>query len=490
MWNLVLSGQDDAPGIGALLEAGADVSRRDSEGYTVLHEACRGGMTGVAKVLLEHGADAEAVGGGGAARPLHLAAMGDHASTVELLLAAGVAVDRPDEGAAGATALMYAANTGALGSIDVLLRSGASVGASSRDGRSVLHYASFCADATVAEALVAAGASALPTAEVWARDKPPLHIMGEFARYTHVTPRVVHQPLGDAAGGLFSEHALLHFAGSSGDSGSDDSDAGAAGGEAAVGGGAAATGDGDGDGSGSLVVHRFRLKDDDQRAPSHRSAGSFDAALVAGAAALRLDEPTGALVSNQGGYHSASPLRGRADDGPDEAPCWDELHQVIDAAVAAGLAVKEEVDASEARARGGGAWGRRLEARSSWVNVNGAGDTNKLHTHEPAVYSGTYYAQLPRDVDVASPVEEAEAAPAAARDMSGAFVLRLSTAGEPGGGGGAVGDSESECRYSLVRPERGMLLLFPATMLHAVLPFWPEEGADVQERVSVGFNVG
>ena len=97
-----------------------------------------------------------------------------------------------------------------------------------------------------------------------------------------------------------------------------------------------------------------------------------------------------------------------------------------------------------------------------------------------------------RDVEDASPAEEAAPAAAnAARDMSGAFVLRLSTAGEPGSGGGAgAGDSESECRYSLVRPERGMLLLFPATMLHAVLPFWPEEGADVQERVSVGFNVG
>ena len=88
MWNLVLSGKADAHGIEALLLDGADASRRDSEGYTVLHEACRGGMADVARVLLAHGADAEAVGGGGAARPLHLAAMGDHAATVEQLLAA------------------------------------------------------------------------------------------------------------------------------------------------------------------------------------------------------------------------------------------------------------------------------------------------------------------------------------------------------------------------------------------------------------------
>ena len=45
-----------------------------------------------------------------------------------------------------------------------------------------------------------------------------------------------------------------------------------------------------------------------------------------------------------------------------------------------------------------------------------------------------------------------------------------------------------EHEFSVARTNAGTIP--PATMLHAVLPFWPEEGADVQERVSVGFNVG
>ena len=81
----------------------------------------------------------------------HLAALGNHAETVEALLANGAAVDATDEGTVGAAPLHFAANAGAHAVIDVLLRHNAALDLQSRDGRSVLQFASFCADPTVAE---------------------------------------------------------------------------------------------------------------------------------------------------------------------------------------------------------------------------------------------------------------------------------------------------------------------------------------------------
>ena len=39
-----------------------------------------------------------------------------------------------------------------------------------------------------------------------------------------------------------------------------------------------------------------------------------------------------------------------------------------------------------------------------------------------------------------------------------------------------------------MQPQSGELLLFPAGMLHAVLPYWCEDEADAG-RISVAFNV-
>ena len=105
----------------------------------------------------------------------------------------------------------------------------------------------------------------------------------------------------------------------------------------------------------------------------------------------------------------------------------------------------------------------------SWVNLNrGRGDFNKLHMHLPALFSGVYYAQPPND---------------AADRLNGGFVLPLTT-GEASDADGEPGSSE--VTYALMRPARGMLMLFPAGMLHAVLPSWAAEG---EVRISIGFNV-
>ena len=105
-----------------------------------------------------------------------------------------------------------------------------------------------------------------------------------------------------------------------------------------------------------------------------------------------------------------------------------------------------------------------LTVTDTWVNINrGRGDFNKLHSHVPAAYSGVYYAQP---------------CSSGAGRLNGAFVLPISTVEASKG-------VQSEIAFSLMQPVRGMLLLFPATMLHAVLPSWTQG----EERISIGFNV-
>jgi len=143
--DLVLSGAATPEVVAARLRVSpGDLDTIDSEGYTLLHLACRAGLADVVKVLIEAGADAEAVGGGGGARPLHLAALGDHSKVVEVLLANGAQVDRVDQGPIGGSPLIFAANAGAHHVIDALLSAGASVSATSRDGRNLLQVYAQC----------------------------------------------------------------------------------------------------------------------------------------------------------------------------------------------------------------------------------------------------------------------------------------------------------------------------------------------------------
>ena len=414
LWAALRTGADVRP----FLAAGASPSAPDADGYPPLHAACRAGRADAAAALLEAGAAVEAAAGGGGVRPLHLAALAGFADVVAALLAAGAEVDAVDEGDVGGTALQYAANAGAHGAIDALLAAGASVDATSRDGRSVLHFASFSPDPAVADKLLAAGAPPLPKAAPWPRERDPLEVLGVFGTYAEVQPTEEAVPLLASSSDVLEDHAVLHFA------------------------------DYDGPG-GALAVHRFRVRD----GATGPAGAAFDDNLARAATLLRAGDPDGALRSNGGGYHSAATLRGRP-EAPG-LPCWGELHAILDAAAEAALAC----DAAAGRAPPKPAGGPAVEVTDSWVNLNkGRGDYNKLHSHLPAAYSGTYYAQPPRGDG----------------RLNGAFVVPLTTA-----------DGDAALDYALMRPVRGMLFLFPAGMLHGVLPTY----ADGQERVSIGFNV-
>ena len=72
-----------------LVSKGADLAVRDSLSRTPLHEACKAGHVGVARHLLNSGADMDAITGGSRSTPLHWAARGGHLGVVSLLLARG-----------------------------------------------------------------------------------------------------------------------------------------------------------------------------------------------------------------------------------------------------------------------------------------------------------------------------------------------------------------------------------------------------------------
>ncbi len=102
----------------------------------------------------------------------------------------------------------------------------------------------------------------------------------------------------------------------------------------------------------------------------------------------------------------------------------------------------------------------------AWANVSRRGAYNKIHTHPGHSWSGTYYVDLgePEADDPDSGLIEF------IDPRVGADSVELP--GSPFG------------RKHRVRPEPGMMLLFPAWLPHYVNPF---HGAG--ERISIAFNI-
>jgi ankyrin repeat protein len=124
---------DDAPQLDRELQQGTRPTDRAS-GADLLSWAALGGAAATARLLLEHGADAD----GGA---LHAAASGSRLALVRLLLDAGADVDRrdPETGRAPLHAAVAAGPGGdAPEIVRVLLKAGADVNATTDDGASAL----------------------------------------------------------------------------------------------------------------------------------------------------------------------------------------------------------------------------------------------------------------------------------------------------------------------------------------------------------------
>ena len=125
------------------------------DGFTPLHFAAFFGQDSVARILLEHHADAGAVSRNPMkVTPLHSAAAGRHNALVQVLLGGGSPVNAKQEH--GWTALHAAAQNGDQAMVDLLLKYGANPKARNDDGLTPDQLAHEKGHAEIAERLRAA----------------------------------------------------------------------------------------------------------------------------------------------------------------------------------------------------------------------------------------------------------------------------------------------------------------------------------------------
>jgi uncharacterized protein (TIGR02466 family) len=100
-----------------------------------------------------------------------------------------------------------------------------------------------------------------------------------------------------------------------------------------------------------------------------------------------------------------------------------------------------------------------------WINVNPTGGYNTPHDHPGNLWSGTYYVRAPADRDENGSSGKIEFIDSRS-GIADNFVKAPFTA--------------SKCS---VRPKPGMLLLFPANLLH-----WVHPNQAAEDRVTIAFN--
>ena len=129
-------------GLEELLAADPELAHAWSpDGFSPLHLAAFFGHEGAAKLVLAHGADANAVARHATLQvaPLHSAAAGGHTALVTLLLAAGA--DATARQGGGFTPLHAAAQNGDRKSAEALVEAGADAGATNDDGQTPVDLA-------------------------------------------------------------------------------------------------------------------------------------------------------------------------------------------------------------------------------------------------------------------------------------------------------------------------------------------------------------
>jgi len=143
-----------------LLAAGANAGARDKWGMTALMwGACSGDEATVGALLESRDAGVDAMSKDGQTA-VHIAAVEGRASVVGRLLSAGA--DAALRGASRRTLLMYAASSGDIDTVDLVLSSGKAVGVDALDvgETTALSYAAGLGHVSVVRRLLAAGADA------------------------------------------------------------------------------------------------------------------------------------------------------------------------------------------------------------------------------------------------------------------------------------------------------------------------------------------
>ena len=132
---------NDVERVQKLIASGVDVNAPGLDG-TALHLAAAKGYVWLVGMLLDAGADIEAIGEPGGAHPLHLAVLHDQAAAAKLLLTRGANVEARD--AWGRTPLHIASAFGAVATTTTLLDQGADLFASEESyGDMPIHMASW-----------------------------------------------------------------------------------------------------------------------------------------------------------------------------------------------------------------------------------------------------------------------------------------------------------------------------------------------------------
>mmetsp|Transcript_15854 Transcript_15854/g.61946 ORF Transcript_15854/g.61946 Transcript_15854/m.61946 type:complete len:592 (+) Transcript_15854:15-1790(+) len=149
-----------APATALLLQHGADVEALLPDGTTPLLSAAHHGHADVVRLLVDAGADVQVPRKSGAT-PLYIAAQEGLVPIVRLLLAAGAEVDTALK--AGATPLYIAAQNGHAETVQLLLQHGAQVNVSRGAGTTPLHVACNEGNEAVVECLLLAGVDKLRT---------------------------------------------------------------------------------------------------------------------------------------------------------------------------------------------------------------------------------------------------------------------------------------------------------------------------------------
>jgi ankyrin repeat domain-containing protein 50 len=134
-----------------LLEKGANVYAKDSNGWTAVFWSAGKGHEAVVRLLLEHNAKVDSKLSNGRTA-LHWAAKNGHEAVVRLLLDHNAEINAKDSN--GRTALHWAAENGHEGVVLLLLDHNAVVDAKLRNGRTALHWAAKNGHGAVAQLLL------------------------------------------------------------------------------------------------------------------------------------------------------------------------------------------------------------------------------------------------------------------------------------------------------------------------------------------------
>jgi ankyrin repeat protein len=496
-----------------LLGAGsAGIDSADNDGWTPLHEACKTGQVQSAGLLVSAGANLEH-GGPGGALPLHIAAANGFPQLVQVLLGGGAVCDAPDD--AGFTAVHHACVSGGVSVLRCLVEGGgASVTISGGDGRTPMQYATFNGEESQAlqDMLLQYGAepvsvgdspealrqpqpepqpSASHTTQKWVHH--PLNLLGFPDRFIKAKP-VIMVDAGLCAESNFSQHSTHTFV---------TSESGA---------------------TPPAVVHFFRVAD-----PS-----ALNMALADAVEAIRMQEAAtdsfNVTRSNVGGFHSRDDILGEAAQAQFEClldfagllhesvgqlgqseplhtvQSWanvnrrghfNKLHDHGNAVWSGAYYVRvphqmsrcigDSPPATDDAATMGSAVAvdnpyNGLLALRTAANGEGRGGSDGWLAGEKEVWLATAVASDGGGADGALEQREAQPlAPAPEVDVEQTRRLDSKSTKATGQQSSAAASSVT---FSLVKPEEGLLVIFPGMLKHAVLPSTSDG-----DRLSLSFNI-